>query len=150
QGSAGLLHGLEVTAGDSTIRGLVLGGFDGSEAAVVLSARGNNRIEGNIIGLGPDGLLNMGSTVGVPVLAGSDGNRIGGDDLADGVQDGVVACRNLISSNGSGVWIEADRTVVAGNLIGLDRTGTLPLGNIDFGVFVSGAFARIGGVTPGA
>ena len=68
-------------------------------------------------------------------------NLIGGDDLADGEEDGVVKARNVIAGNreegvtlaGSGVI----SNVVQGNLIGLEQTGDTPLGNGRNGVLLT-------------
>jgi hypothetical protein len=76
-------------------------------------------------------------------VTGSDGNLIGTD--GDGVGD--AAERNVISGNaGTGVLIDASNNVVAGNDIGTDATGTLPLSNISAGVTLAygGTGNRIG------
>ncbi|PWB70441.1 hypothetical protein C3F09_09010 [candidate division GN15 bacterium] len=68
---------------------------------------------------------------GLLIDAGARANRIGGDS---------IWTRNLISgNNAAGITIqgsESDSNVIAGNLIGLDATGVLPLGNVGAGVLI--------------
>jgi len=88
----------------------------------------------------------------VNISSGAQSNRIGTN--ADRVND--AAERNIISGNTlDGVAVSTTGTslnVVAGNYIGLDLTGSLPLGNGGSGValFTGGASNTIGGTSPGA
>ncbi|MCA1971595.1 MAG: tandem-95 repeat protein [Caenispirillum sp.] len=111
----------------------------------VLVAHGvsNNKVQGNLIGLGADGSTLLGNTgVGVYFYNGGSaslvtGNVIGTD--SDGTND--AAERNVISGNWRGVALEnAEVTAnrIAGNLIGTDATGTLARGNISDGIFIVG------------
>ncbi len=125
--NAGNSDGLKITAGNSTIRGLIIGGFQ--QSGIVLADGDNNIVEGNFIGtnwLGTDG---NGNDFGVKIEAGSAGNRIGTD--GDGVND--AGEMNLLSGNrADGVLIKgtgSDINSVAGNLIGTNLTGTEALPN---------------------
>ena len=104
-------------------------------AEVVLSAAAT--VEGNTIGLGVDGrtVAGGGGRVGVQLLAGADGARIGG--AADGAGN-VIADHDIgVESSGP-----VDGPLVQGNLIGLAPDGTTLLD--------SGTGIRIGEDTTGA
>jgi titin len=104
---------------------------------IVEDAR-DNVVAGNFIGTSADGTMPMGNAEGVVINQGALANRVGTD--GDGTAD--LAERNLISGNiDNGVLIENAGTtenVVAGNLIGTDRTGTVPVANGGNGVRIQG------------
>lgn len=141
------VNGLEITAGNSIIRGLVINQFGGS--GIVLSGNGDNLIEGNYIGTDVNGSTARGNGwIGVSIFESSN-NTVGG--AAIGASIGV---RNIISGNSfNGVQIEgaaATGNVVAGNYIGLAANGTDPLGNGGMGVRIYQAYRNtIGGPNPG-
>src|SRR5262249_8130661 len=60
------------------------------------------------------------------------------------------AQRNLISGNSTGIVAtnNASTTVIQGNYVGTDVTGTLPIGNLT-GISMTLAAAAIGGTNPG-
>ncbi len=94
-------------------------------------------IAGNLIGTnaaGTNALAN--NSVGVIVQIGAQNTRIGTD--GDGVSD--TEERNVISGNGNdGIRVrgsDTDNTVIAGNFIGTDISGTVDLGNGDRGILV--------------
>jgi hypothetical protein len=109
---------------------------------------GGNLVEGNYIGVTPDGAHKVGSTfAGVIIFAGATNNTIGGASAGAG---------NVISgSSGYGVYISDAGTsgnVVQGNIIGADATGTNTLGNGYHNVIIQlGATNNIiGGTNAGA
>ncbi len=131
-------------------------------STVVLQSTGpvGTKIQGNYIGTDADGLLPLGNSDSGIVVRTGIGTLIGGDDDDDGMLDGVVGARNLISGHdASGIlMIPADTAVfgvtVQGNFIGVDATGSMALANTE-GVTISGDFipdldATIGGTAPGA
>ena len=97
------------------------------------AAKGRNVIQGNYIGLNLAGTVDLANNVGVVLTGGAAGNLIGTD--GNGVSDGTEG--NVISGNTSqGVLvIDADNNRVAGNIIGLNATGTAAVPNFD-GVFL--------------
>jgi CSLREA domain-containing protein len=117
-----------------------------SEIAVVLEQNSTaTAIQGNFIGVAPDGSTPRPNAVGIRAdkVAGA---QIGGT---------AVGAGNVIAANArSGVELDGGNStgvVVQGNLIGTDVTGTLDRGNGQDGVFVAHAAAtQIGGTAPGA
>jgi titin len=139
--------GLVINAGDSTIKGLAITDFrindpdypDFSTPGLIISGSGNV-VQGNYIGTDVTGTQPLGNGLGVWIESGSD-NLIGGQAAGEA---------NLISGNGSGVFISASGNVVQGNYVGTDASGTVPLGNEfgqAFGLVLNGSNNLIGGTT---
>ena len=108
----------------------------------------DNRVQGNYIGTRKTGTVALGN--------GADGVRI---EEATSTQVGLAAANfgNLISGNGGhGVRVfkesgtGASNTLIQGNLIGTDATGTADLGNALSGVFTDALSVQIGGNTAAA
>lgn len=145
QDVTGLLanSGLDITAGNSTVRGLAI--YDWGRA-LFLHEGGSNIIEGNYLGIDPDGNPPP-SLSGTGIrIDGSAGNTIGGTSAGS---------RNVISGNtSSGVWLlnsGSTGNVIAGNYIGVDPTGSGALGTAHKGVRISNADSNlIGGTSPAA
>jgi parallel beta-helix repeat protein len=127
--------GLDILAGNSTVRGLVINRFDDVGISLSLLENGEeiggNIIEGNYIGIDVTGTKARGNfNAGVSI---SDGlsNMIGGT---------TPEARNIISGNDSmGVEISGAGAIgnkVQGNYIGTDVTGRKIVGNGDFGVII--------------
>ncbi|HQX52330.1 MAG TPA: right-handed parallel beta-helix repeat-containing protein, partial [Planctomycetaceae bacterium] len=137
------VNGLSLNSDAVQVRGLTINRFD--TAGIV--AFGNNlTIAGNFIGTdaagvsaSPNGLGNDDAGSGIRLI-GSTGTTIGGTNPED---------RNLISgNNGDGISIIEDSAaiIVSENYIGIDNTGTLPLGNGRTGILLSDAhFIQIDG-----
>jgi hypothetical protein len=138
---AGEVPGLIVTAGNTTIRGLAITGFDAS--GIFLDGSGNNVVECSYLGVRPDG-ERAPNNDGL-FIRGSSSNTIGGTS---------PALRNVISGNlDSGVNIQpetATGNAILGNYIGTNATGSAPLGN-GRGIAISEAPANvIGGTAAGS
>ncbi|RUL89675.1 Calx-beta domain-containing protein [Tautonia sociabilis] len=71
--------GLVITGGasGSTIRGLAINRFSGNGVSIV--GAGNNRLESNFIGVGTDGVTDLGNEGHGVLIQSSSGNVIGGD-----------------------------------------------------------------------
>jgi len=130
------VNGLVVTGGNSTIRGLVINGFGGvtfSDAGVTLRSD-NNVVEGCFIGVDPTGTTEHPNFTGGALVATGANNLIGGT---------TPSARNVISGNtfngnviiqqisGSGEPSPVG-TLVRGNYIGTNASGTAPVHNQAF------------------
>jgi hypothetical protein len=118
---AGAASGLVISAGGSTVRGLVIDRFQ--QHGIVLQTGAGNTIAGNIIGLNVAGTAGLGNGGQGVRLVGSNGNVVGGTSAAD---------RNVISLSGTfGIYIDAtsQNELIQGNYIGTDVTGTSAVGN---------------------
>jgi uncharacterized repeat protein (TIGR01451 family)/CSLREA domain-containing protein len=133
--SAGAAVGLDIAAGASTIRGLVINGF--SQEAIVLRGGDGNTIEGNLLGTDVTGNAALPNRGGVIAYLGSDANTIGG---------ATPAARNIISGNLwngielngveiSGFGAGSTDNLVEGNFIGTSAAGTA-LGNGIHGIYI--------------
>ena len=94
-----------------------------------------NTVAGNEVGTDPTGTAAVPNYAGVYIQNQAHGNLIGTN--GDGVSDALE--RNIVSGNEfAGVWLNNSGTdnAVAGNFIGTDATGELPLGNA-LGVWLS-------------
>jgi hypothetical protein len=110
-------------ASECEVRGLVVGGFIVGIQVAGPGAR-SNRIAGNYLGTGPDGLTLFGNYNGVELVSGAHDNTVGGSDIHD--------C-NLVSGNEHvGIRIsDANMNRIIGNLVGTDRTGMRAVRNYD-------------------
>jgi uncharacterized repeat protein (TIGR01451 family) len=123
---AGAAHGLEITAGNSTVKGMIISGFSASgRVGILLETGGGNLITGNYIGTDASGTARLSNEFGL-LIDQSANNTIGGTN---------PAVRNIISGNTVGVVLEdTSANLVAGNFIGTDAFGTRALGNARDGV----------------
>ncbi len=133
--------GLNVSAGGSTIRGLVITGFGGD--GIDLNGNGNNLVEGNYIGVGTDGATVAGNGTGIRISAGSANNTIGGTSTGS---------RNIVSGNSAyGILIQdsgSTGNTIIGNYIGTNANGDTGLSGSATGLRIFGADNNtIGGTT---
>ena len=106
-----------------------------------------NTISGNIIGLGANGVLELGNDgSGAAITDGASNNTIGGDTSGE---------MNIISENHQhGVLVSGAGTMgntISGNYIGLDASGTMDRGNNTHGILIQDGTQNnvIGGDTGG-
>ena len=138
-------NGLKVTAGNSTIRSLVINRFTGNGLAI--QTAGGNVIENCLIGTNVTGTLDRGNAGDGIFITASSNNRIGGTSATQ---------RNLISGNdqvGIEISTSSANNVIQGNFIGTDISGTQALGNVRDGIFFNSSNAGlnlIGGTAAGA
>lgn len=101
-------------------------------------------IQGNYIGVDPDGTTCGGNgDVGLAIITGS-GNTIGGTS---------VAARNVIAKNKDGMEVNTADNVIQGNYIGTDAGGTADCGSFNGdGIQIqnSASNTAVGGVTTNA
>ncbi len=156
--------GLTIYANNCTVKGLVINRFRNPGISIDATGGGTlggNVIQGNFIGTDPTGTVAHGNQ-GFGVFARSPNTTIGGPNPAD---------RNVISGNGttapadfnanveidSSFGINSTGSVIRGNYIGMDSTGTvaIPSGNSGNGItiqseMVGGSGVTVGGTAPGA
>lgn len=135
---ANAAFGVLVTGGAS---GNVVGGTPdapnvvsgNAQDGVVLfaAATSGNEIADNVIGADITGTEPLGNRVGVFVDGGAASNTIARNVIAGNRNDGILV-RNVRTAG----------TLIGGNGIGVDASGTVPLGNGFSGVFVDGAVPR--------
>ncbi len=138
---ASALNVLSISAGSSTVRGLVINHSTVSRA-ISMDTNGGNIVEGNFIGTNVAGSAVSGCDYGVLVSFGSTNNLIGGT---------TPAARNIISGNNNGIGLlGGPGNMIQGNFIGTDHTGVNDLGNV-IGVGVTAdSNNTIGGAIAGA
>lgn len=133
-------NGLTITSGGCTVKGLLINGFDGTQAdGILLETGGNNLIINNYLGTDYIGTSAIPNGNGI-TISNSNSNTIG---------TATAAGRNLISGNlTDGVRIDGTSTEnnVVGNYIGVTITGTEDLGNGFNGVVIFSSGNTIGGV----
>lgn len=148
--------GLRISGSNCLVRGLALTGFqfDPSSDPFLFTVRGGfgiqllgagtgNVIQGNFIGLYPDGVTPRANYVGIRV-EGAYG--IIGHNVIGGTEP---SARNLISGNQSGAENFGSSTVFLGNYIGTDATGMKAAGNLT-GLKIAGNDVVIGGSDAGS
>ncbi len=133
-------YGLTITAGRSTVKGLVVDGF--TAAGIALATNGADVITGNYIGTDVMGLAAVPNGAGI--ISASARNRIGGFGPGD---------RNIISGNttaGISISSGGNDNRIEGNFVGTNAAGTAPIPNQDGVRVADGSGTRIGGKTPQA
>jgi hypothetical protein len=125
----------------------VISGNSYNGVGILTVADAGNIISGNYIGTDESGTLAISNTLAGVFVEGCS-NVIGGVTAGSG---------NVISGNNQqGIFLSGTNgdvigNVIEGNLIGLDVTGTHPLGNANTGIGISGAANnQIGGTTAAA
>lgn len=127
--------GLRLNTSNSLIRGLTITRFSGGELR--LDTNGQHVIQGNFLGLEPDGTTVGGNSAYGLRLDRSSGNQIGGRSSE---------ARNLL---GAVLLSGSHSNIIEGNYLGTTASGLLPgpFSGIDV---VGGHANRIGGGAPGA
>ncbi len=133
-------YGFVITGGNSVVRGLVMNG----SSSIFIETGGNNIIEGNFLGVTPDGMNATPNGSGVVLYSGN--NRVGGT---------TAAARNILANNHRSVSVStaaANGNLIQGNYIGLDVTGNRALGAFDnIGIDLGGGLNTVvGGTAAGA
>jgi hypothetical protein len=130
--------GLTISAGASTVRGLVINNF--GSYGILLSEVGANVVAGNFIGTDATGSQALGNGF-TGIVINSVGNTVGGTE---------AGARNIISGNGNyGIefWSQGCAGLVQGNYIGTDVTGTMTIPGQMYGILIQGAGANVVGGT---
>ena len=143
------LEGLRIPSSNNLIggpnagEGNVISGND-TYGIFISDGANNNLIQGNFIGTDASGTTSLGN--------GSDGIYMGafGTAAQNNVIGGSTAgAGNLISANGNrGIFVTGNLlsgTIIQGNQIGTDLSGTLPLGNQTEGITIATYDVTVGG-----
>ena len=134
--------GIVVATTGVVLRGLAINRADG--AGIIVVGGGDNVIEACHIGVDPAGNAARPNVFEGIAIVGSADNRIGGS---------TAASRNVISgNNGAGITIttSSSGTLVMGNFIGTNASGTASIPNVGDGVFVEDSVGTvIGGTSSG-
>ncbi|HEY1434989.1 MAG TPA: S-layer homology domain-containing protein [Thermoanaerobaculia bacterium] len=146
-GATGVLVGGTAPAARNVISGGITAGvaFGNNDGAGGTA----NVVEGNFIGTNAAGTGALPNDFGISMASGVTGSTVGGT---------TPAARNVISGNsGRGVIVSnslgnpnVTNNVIEGNFLGTDVTGTLPLGNGEYGIEVNAPGNTIGGSATGA
>ena len=136
-GAGTAADGLDITANNSAVKALEIGGFE--NGAIEVSAASGVSVVSSYLGVGPDGTTFAGNGFGVIIDNGAHDNTIGGTTAAD---------RNVISGNSGGILVTGAASqvlgdTIEGNYIGTDFSGTANLGNEDYGIIIVGSPATI-------
>ena len=145
-------NGLELGPGGAAI-GTMIGGKNTGEGNVIFGSHVGIRvdsavqgtiIQGNYIGTDATGTRRLGGDIGITTGNAPTGTVIGGSQPGAG---------NLISGNNTGIFLGggAVGSIVKGNRIGTDASGTRPVSNHGDGIFLQtqSAGSIIGGQDPG-
>ncbi len=142
--------GLTIAAGggSSTVCGLVINRF--WRGIVINGGSDGNVIRGNYIGTDVTGTAPLDNGASGIEVFGSN-NTIGGIDGTTPGGSCTGACNIVSNSSGAEIGLSAGfGNLVAGNFVGVDITGTVPMTRTSGVVIAGGSDHRIGGVTPNA
>jgi CSLREA domain-containing protein len=127
-----------LSAGQSTVRGMVINRFGGPCGGGGLRVGGPGaRVEGNLIGTDPSGMIPQGNFV-AGILLGGESNVVGG--ITPEARNIIAATRTVYCpigtwAPGEGIYISSPRSNrIEGNFIGLAADGVAPLGNAGYGL----------------
>jgi len=121
-----------------------------SAYGIYLSGSGTdgNKIRGNYIGTNAAGDDTLGnSNSAIRIAGGPSGNRIGG---VVPEQRNIIAGTSCIGNiySGNGITItNSNGNLILGNYIGTDKTGTMALPNIDYGIMIKECESTVVGGT---
>lgn len=120
---------LDVAAGPSTVRGLVV---SGAETQISVTGGAGTVVEGNRLGTDASGTSSASSSDNGVVLSGASGVR---------VADNVMG----VSGVGVVVGTDASGATIVDNALGVAEDGTTPLGEVRGGIVVTGPDATVQG-----
>ncbi|HEV8118510.1 MAG TPA: CSLREA domain-containing protein, partial [Thermoanaerobaculia bacterium] len=151
-GAAAGGNGLTLAAGDSTIKGLMINRFSGH--GILIQTKGNNVIQGNIIGTNAASAAGLGNGGDGISIDGQSGNTIGALATGGNAPEGarplapssfLLGLSNVIAGNsGRGISILSalgvpDLNKILTNAIGTDFAGKSGIGNALEGIFLQSA-----------
>lgn len=134
--------GLQISAGDTAIRGFSIYGF--GRNGILIQDQGDNVIESNIVGSNAQSIAAPGNGEDGILIRNSSGNVIGGSAPA---KRNVVSRNGLSGTGGCGIKIEtSSENRITGNFIGTDVDGMASRANGTGGlILVDAGSNTIGG-----
>jgi hypothetical protein len=137
-------NGLLISAGNSTVKGLVINRFH-NDGILLTGSTGGDVIEGNYIGTDVTGTVALANGHDGVEIRNSAHNTIGRTTAA---MSNLISGNGTVQNGGAGVFVNGSGNIVEGNYIGTDVTGAHALGNQWVGVSIWGGTANtIGGTT---
>ncbi len=138
-------EGIEVSSATNTIiGGSVVGARNVIAGNTSAGIRDDNSsgttIQGNYIGVDSTGTATLANSFGIQTWNGSSNGIIGGAGANEGNVIGGNTNQGIILYSSSGYTVQ-------GNYIGTDSTGTLDLGNLQNGIYISGGSNHLIGGT---
>ena len=130
-------NGLQITASNTTVRGLAVGAF-GQTGILISGGATGDLITNDFVGTNATGTVAAANAIGIEI-SGSANNTLNNDLVSGNTGNGVV-----ITGSGS------TGNVVVNCEIGTNAAGTQKLGNGDDGVYAQSASNTIGGTAAGA
>lgn len=145
-GSTDNTHGLWLQGHSSVLRSLVVGGFEASNASLIVAGiwidGSDSLVEGCYVGTGVGGMTPEPNQWGLFLNHLAHHAQVGGTAAGAG---------NLIAGNTKfGMVASSNEWIVEGNILGLDRFGTNLLGTQWVGFNSDGVAGVVGGTAPGA
>jgi hypothetical protein len=142
-------RGISMNNGINLIGGAITSArniISGNGRGIDLQNGNRNIVQGNFIGTDLTGTTALPNSNEGVTMSGGEENTIGGLTSTPGTPPG-----NLISGNGAaGLNIGVENgTIIQGNIIGANITGTQPLGNAK-GIYIGGRYSTVGGTATGA
>ena len=98
-------------------------------------------IQGNLLGTDKTGTVSLGSLGNSIIISPVLGSNVIRDNVVAGGQFGAMTIGNATATT--------FETIVQGNFIGTDITGTIPLGNAQSGIYLWTTDVTVGGTGPG-
>jgi CSLREA domain-containing protein len=149
--ATGDASGLAICANGTALRGLSVTRFNQQAVEIGINSSGTVcgggpirgvHVDGNFVGLAPDG--SAAGNNGVGILVSGSVAQVGGS---------LPSERNIVSANAGGILVNnpsAAGTMIAGNYIGTDPSGTVDRGNLTDGVVIEAAASGVivGGAAP--
>ncbi len=117
QSAGSNVDGLHITAGSTTIRGLVINRFD--RDGIRIETNGGNIIQGNAIGTDASGVLNLGNSQNGIVVLSNNNNLIGGTTASEGNRIAFNTLDGVAISAGTGNRILGN-TIYSNAALGID------------------------------
>jgi hypothetical protein len=121
QGASGNRVGTDSNGVDDNEEGNVISGNKDTGVLITNTATTGNLVAGNFLGTDATGMLDRGNSFDGITVSGAFNNTVGGTAAGAG---------NVVSGNDqAGIVLAGQHNIVQGNIVGLNKTATAPVGN---------------------